>query len=141
MLGFAALEGHINAIADDFAHRQELSAHEVAFLLEKDIRLENGEFTVKESLKMQRLDDRIQFLYHRFSGQPINRDASWWTDLKGAMKLRNELTHPKTPAAIAEDAVKRALQAIIDGLDAIYQGIYKAKFPPAGRGLQSKLTF
>jgi hypothetical protein len=53
MLGFSALEAHINAMCKEFAERPELSAHEKALLLEQDVKLHNGEFKLG-GLKMYR---------------------------------------------------------------------------------------
>lgn len=141
MLGFCALEAHTNAIADDFVPAAGLAVHEKAFLTERDVRLEKGEFVVSETLKMPRLEDRIEFLHYRFSGKRLNRSAASWSELASAAKLRNALTHPKAATALSEEAVKRALQSIVDTIDTLFQAIYKSKFPAAGRGLQSKLTF
>jgi hypothetical protein len=141
MVGFCALEAFINAIADDFIQGGQLAVHEKAFLLEREPRLDNGEFKVSDTLKMSRLEDRIGFLHRRFSGRALDRTASWWSELSTALKLRNALTHPKDMTPISADAVERALQAIVDSIDAIFQAVYKAKFPAAGRGLQSKMNF
>src|SRR5262249_138634 len=49
----------------------------------------------RRSFKMFRLEDRIKYLSKRFSVTAIDKNASYWADLKSAMKLRNSLTHPK----------------------------------------------
>jgi hypothetical protein len=141
MLGFCALEAHVNSVADDFAGINDLSVHEKGLMLEKDVRFDDGHFVLTDNLKMARLDERIQFIYRRFSGDALDRSASWWSELRSALKLRNELTHPKDVTDVDVSTTNRALQAIIDTIDAIYQAVYKAKFPAAGRGLLSKLTF
>ena len=59
-----------------------------------------------------------------------------------AARLRNSLTHPKADLpSIGENAVKRALNAIIELLNHMYMGIYKKKLPAYNRGLSSKLSF
>ena len=90
---------------------------------------------------MTRLEDRIQFLHARFGGKPIDVSQKWWPQLGDAMKLRNQLTHPKEVVVITEDATSRAIQTIIDTLDGLYQVIYKRGFPSAGLGLDSRLNF
>jgi hypothetical protein len=141
MLGFCSLEAHVNAIADDFANREDLTPHDKSILFEKDVRLDNGEFKIVDSLKMTRLEDRIQFMCYRLSGTRLDRNAKWWAELSAAMKLRNKLTHPKEATPITEESVKRALQSIIDMIDYLYKEIYKRGFPSAGYGLQSRLSF
>lgn len=113
LLGFASFEAYIASMCDDFTVLDNLSAHERGLLQEKDVRLQEGEFVVSNTLKMVRLEDRIEFLHMRFSGQKIDRSASWWSDLKAAINLRNELTHPKNAPSISSNAVARALQAIV----------------------------
>jgi hypothetical protein len=140
MLAFCALEAHINATADEFAERPELSIHERGVLLEQDIRFEMGEFRAA-GLRMMRLEDRILFLHIRFGGKPLDRSASWWSELSRAIILRNRLTHPKEVPVITVDGVRRALQAIITGIDVLFQAVYHRPFPVANRGLHSRLTF
>jgi hypothetical protein len=141
MLGFSALEAHLNAIAEDFETRKELTPHETAVLLEKTVRLEDGEFKVTPKLQMSRIEDRIQLLHRKFAGVPADKSSLWWMHLMTALNLRNELTHPKGVPTITRDAVSRALQAIVDALDAIYKAVYKRRFPAASRGLQSRVDF
>jgi hypothetical protein len=140
MLAFSSLEAHVNAIGDDFLSRPEVSIHEKAILLEQEVRLENGQFVIKQVPRMIRLEDRIRFLHVRF-GASFDSSASHWAQLADATKLRNQLTHPKELVLISKESVGRAIQAIIDTLNALYQVIYKRTFPPASLGLHSKLTF
>lgn len=140
MLAFCALEAHTNAIADEFSARPELTVHERAVLLEQEVRLDKGEFKTG-GLKIYRLEERILFLHQRFSSRPLDRTETWWGDLSVAIDLRNQLTHPKGKPGVKLDDVKRAIQAIVTGLDVLYRAIYQRPFPAANRGLQSRLTF
>ena len=142
LLAFCALEAHVNAAASDFAGRSDLSPHDRSVLFEQEVRLENGEFVLKpDQLKMVRLEDRILFLYQRISGKSADRTATWWAELGQAIDLRNRLTHPKKVPTISVKVVERAIQAVIDTMDAVYRAIYNEKFPPSARGLQSVLNF
>ena len=141
MLVFSSLEAHINSISEDFKDRPELCQHERGLLLEKDVRLENGAFVLKHSLKITRLEDRIKFLHLRFSGEPIDTSGPHWSRLVDALTLRNSLTHPKKSIEITENNVAQAIQAIIDIIDDLYRAIYNSPFPAANRGLGSKLSF
>lgn len=140
MLGFCALEAHINSVTDELAVRSEINIHERGLLLEQDVRLENGEFKLG-GLKMARLEDRILFLHHRFSGSHLDKTDGWWGDLINAIGLRNRLTHPKAAADIKIDDVKRALDAIINSIDVVYKAVYNKPFPYANLGLHSQLDF
>jgi hypothetical protein len=143
LLVFCALDAHLNAIAMDFERRKGVfSPHDRSVLFEYDVRLEDGEFVSKETvLKMWRLDDRIQFLHKRLSGKTVDKSVSWWSELGRAIDLRNKLTHPKTVPTISTENVTRAIQAVIDTLDALYLAVYRTKFPAANRGLLSDFSF
>lgn len=142
MLAFCALEAHVNAIAEEFSRRTDLSANEQGVLREKEVRLVDGEFIVTASLRMTRLEDRIEFLYIKFSGKKIDKSStSWRGQLNAAINLRNRLTHVREVPAISESDVKRAVEAVIATLSALYKAIYNSKFPPASRGLKSKYSF
>lgn len=141
LLSFSALEAHVNSIGAEFSSSSSLSVHEQALLLERDVRLVYGEFQLQKGLKMSKLEDRIEFLHTKFSGKPLDRRSSWWSQLGVAIDLRNQLTHAKTVPTITLSAVQSAILAIVATLDAIYQAIYKRTFPTGGMGLQSALTF
>lgn len=67
MLSFCALEAQVNSIGEEFSIRTDLSAHEQGIILERNVKLENGEFKLQSNLKMARLEDRIEFLHTKFS--------------------------------------------------------------------------
>ena len=139
-LGFCALEAHVNAIAEDFLTRPDLSPHERSLLSEKKVELADGVFTLTKQMQIYRLEDRLLFLCHRFSNKrPLDRTASYWSQFKDALALRNGLTHPKAPAVVSEASVERALLAILQILDVVYKRIYGKKYPARKRGLQSTI--
>jgi hypothetical protein len=84
MLAFCALEAHVNSIGEEFSNGIVLSIHEKGMLLERDVRLEDGEFRLKENLKITRLEDRIQLLHAKFSGKSLDTSSEWWTKLTTA---------------------------------------------------------
>lgn len=142
MVGFAAFEAHVNAIADDFLSRSDLDPHQRGVLAEHVVDLIDGEFKESTSLKIWRLEDRVLFLCRQFSRKPLDRTASYWSDFVEASKLRNSLIHPKPdPPTIGPAATGRALKAIIELLAFMFANIYRRKLPVYRRGLCSKLTF
>jgi len=141
LIGVCALEAHVNAVADEMLLRDDLSILERSILLEKDVALENGELVPKEQLKMYRLRDRMLFIYHRFSGKPLDRTSQWWCQLMTALRTRNDLVHPKDPLVLTEEMAETALQAILDSLDALYMALYKTHYPALGRRLDSSMIF
>lgn len=141
MLSFCALEAHINLIGEELSVRSDLSAHEKSVLLERDVRLEDGEFRIQNALKMVRLEDRIEFLHTRFSKKPVDKSAVWWGQLISAIRLRNELTHAKTIPSVNQSSVQNAIQAILGALDALARAIYNKKLPVTEMGLNSRMHF
>ncbi len=143
-LGFSALEAHVNAIAEEMSLRKELTINDLSILLERESVLTNGEFKLG-TLKIYRLQDRIEYLLTRFSRRPIDKTSSqWlttWSSFSAAAKLRNSLIHPKEPTALDAAAVQRALTAILGILQLLYQSVYRSKYPGHGRGLDSVMNF
>ena len=141
-LAFCSIEAHLNAVCEELASHKEFSApHDLGVLREKDVRLEDGEFKLK-GLRIYPLEERLTFVHRRVSGKTPDKQSRWWSDLVAAVALRNRLTHPKeNPPSVNIQNVKSALSAIIEAIDVLYQAVYSRPFPPAKRGLQSKLTF
>ncbi len=54
MLSFCALEAQVNSIGEEFSIRTDISAHERGLILERDVKLEKGEFRLQSSLKSKR---------------------------------------------------------------------------------------
>jgi len=141
MIGFCSFEAQVNAIADEMSVGHGLSVHDQAVLQEKDVRLENGKFSLKKGLKVYRLEDRVMFLYARFSTVKLDKTEAWWGAFQCAVILRNQLTHPKAVPAISVDAVRHALAAIIEATDRLYRAVYRKPFPAAVKGLHSTMDF
>ena len=143
-LSFCALEAHVNAMGEEFAIASHLNlpVHGKGVLLEKDVKMEGGEFTLTPSLRMARLEDRVDFLHVSVAGKQMDRSAtSWRGRLSSAVTLRNKLTHARQVPAISEADVQRAIEAIVGTLDALFRALYNRGLPSASRGMRSKLTF
>lgn len=141
VLAFCALEAHVNAVSDEMALQKGLTVHEKSILLEREVRLDNGQYKLKNDLKIHRLEDRMLFLFARFTKSTLDKDAPWWAKLKESLKVRNQISHPKDVTTLTKQDVATSIQAIVDCLDALYQAIYGKRLPAAARGLQSKMTF
>jgi hypothetical protein len=140
MLGFCALEAHVNAVCAEMKDLKGIDLQGRALMSEADIKLIGGRF-VLHGKKLCRLEDRVEFLCRQFGGKPLDRDAKWPDALAGAVSLRNDLTHPKDVPAITSGAVTAALNAILETINAIYLAVYKRPFPALNRGLGSRLEF
>jgi hypothetical protein len=141
LLGYCALEAHINSVGADFVERKDLSLLHQSILQERDVALKSGQFELTESLKVYRLEDRFEFICRFFSGQPLDKSKQWWGTLKDGLKLRNGITHPREPKGVSEQVVARILDAILESLDALYVAVYRKSYPGKGRKLDSRLDF
>jgi hypothetical protein len=141
LIGFAALEAHVNSVANDFSDRRELTILDKSIFFEKDYKLEKGQYILAENLKMYRLEERYEFIYRKYSRKPVDTNANWWSLLKQGIDLRNKLTHPKTTVIIRPKEVENTLNAIIDAIDNLYKAVYRRPYPLKKRGLLSNMDF
>lgn len=141
MVGFCALEAEVNSVCEEMSKVSGLSVHEVSLLLEREVKLYDGIFILTKNLKMFRLEDRIEFLVKKFSTINLDKQSTWWNDLKSATAIRNKLTHPKDVTDISDASVSKALEAIILTVDVVYRAVYKKAYPALGMGLGSTLNF
>jgi hypothetical protein len=139
LLGYCALEAHINNVAADFADRTEFNLLERSILQERDVTLKNGQFEITQTLKMFRLEERFEFLYRRFKTQPLNKAEPWWGLLKAGLDIRNAITHPRAHVIVTEKEVTDSLNAVLEAIDALFQAVYKKPYPGKGRQLDSIL--
>lgn len=141
VLGIAAFEAHLSAIAAEFQDREELSVLEKSLLWEREIQISEGIFELTNKPKFYRAEDRYEYMYRRFGGAPVDKSCNWWAGLKTGIKLRNKLLHSKESPNVTLADVERALEAVISALDSLYRSIYKRRFPAAKLGCKSRLTF
>ncbi len=121
--------------------RDDLTILDRSILSEKEFRLEKGEFIVVPTLKIYRLEDRLQFLFHRFGKATCARTLSCWNDFQAALDLRNRIVHPKDKPEVTEALVQRSLASILALLNDLYTALFKKGLPGFGRGLTSSMTF
>ena len=141
LLGYCALEAHINNIAADFADRPEMTILAQGILQERGVTLKNGQFELTSTLKIFRLEDRFEFIYRRFRKQSLNRADPWWGHLKAGLDIRNGITHPRSPRTVTEKDVTDSLNAVLEAIDVLFQAVYKKPYPGKGRRLDSLLEF
>lgn len=141
MLAFSSLEAHVNAVADEFSNRPELSVHEKGVLTERSIQLQDGIFILTQNLQIWRMEDRISMLHQKFSNNGSDVGAQWRSKLATAIDLRNKLTHPKIVPLITIGAVEKAIEAVLETIDALYVALYNRSLPAANLGLASTLDF
>ena len=141
VIGVCALEAQVNALSQELALRDGLSILDQSILLEKDYSLDKGVFNLTAKLKMYRLEDRVVFIFKRFTARAEVNKEVWWGQVKAAIDLRNDIVHPKTVADLSEERVERALSAVLECVNELYQGLFHKPYPGYGRKLASLLTF
>ncbi|MDK8172186.1 hypothetical protein QP735_06540 [Curtobacterium citreum] len=139
MVGFSALESHLNGIADELSSRPQSNLLHNAVLLEKDVKIETGVWKLGRD-KFYRLEDRIAFLAAEYAGRAPS-EFTWWSSLKDGMKVRNSLVHPREVVVLSVSDVRRFLDAIVRALNDIYLSVFKKGHPAYQRGLQSTMSF
>ena len=141
LLAICALEAYINGISEEITLAKAFPIHEKGLLLEKQIKLEKGEWSITSNLKISRLTDKIELLYRRHTGTELNDTHSWWTTLKNGIDFRNKLTHPKEEVKLSDAFNEKVIQTVIECVSILYKAIYKRQFPKSTLSLISKLDF
>lgn len=138
LIGISALEAYVNGIVDEVSLMNNFGIAEMSLLKEKDMSLIDGEYQLKDNLKMRRLVDRVSLLYRKYT-QQIPKDTFWWIDLNNSIKTRNKMVHPKESIALSENEVDKYLTAILNCINDLFKAIYKKGLPTFGLELTSKL--
>lgn len=140
MVGFSALESHINGIADELSARPQMDLLNRSLLLEKSVKLVKGQWQLGATSQYFSLEDRISFLLHTYAGRD-QVTYSWWSELLSGVHVRNELVHPRDAVQLRSPEVERFLRAIIEALNDMYLAVFGKGHPSFNRGLQSVLLF
>jgi len=140
VLGFSALESHVNGVAEELSLRKNLSLLDEAVLCESALKLQGGEWRTTGETKYYRLEDRLAFLFSRFASIRA-QDLTWWSVLHEAVEARNGLVHPRAALVVTTQDVQRFLNSIIEALDDLYRAVFRRGHPAHGRGLDSTMTF
>ena len=139
VIGVSSIEAHINSISEEMLQRNDLDILAKSVLSECEYRLEDGEFVLKENLRMYRLLDRFEFIYNQFGHYKLDKDEPWWGELNQTINLRNDLMHPKEQVSLSYSTIRRALLSILGGLDSIFNCLYGEDYPASGRRLHSNI--
>lgn len=139
LLGFSALEAHVNGIADEVSTWAGTDIHERGVLTERAVNLSSGSWKLGPS-QYYRLEDRLAYLLNKHGGTQLN-GYPWWSELKSGMSKRNNVVHPRGEVTLDIDDVRRHLRSIVDALNDLYVAVYGKAHPAHGRGLDSNLTF
>jgi hypothetical protein len=142
VLGFAALEAYVNGIADELLVDAGTPVMDRGILSEREVGLVDGQFRVlPDRLKIYRLEDRIQFLYRKYTKRAVDKNTEWWKEILSGIHLRNQLVHPKDLPSLSSKKMEQILKAIVKTIDVLFHAVYKEGFPIAGKGINSSMTF
>lgn len=140
IVGFSALESHINGIADELSARAQTDLLARSILEEKQVILDKGHWKLGNKEQFFRLEDRISYLlnnyYQKGAGTP-----GWWSELMLGIKARNGLVHPRSAVKLESQDVQRYLIAIIEALNDLYNAVFGKGHPSYNRQLQSTMIF
>lgn len=139
LLAMSALEAYVNAVSEELVLNFKLNIYEKSFLSEKNIVLEKGVPKLGTSLKMQRLIDRIAFIYSKYSMKELSDSDTWYAEIKQTIELRNNLVHPKKVVSIKCSQIEKSLLSVLHTVNAIYLAVYKKKVPIFNYGIQSRI--
>lgn len=134
---FFFLEAEINYLSSHFKDSRDFDLNERSLLSEKEVSLEKGAFRLTGKDKYFRLDDRIEFLIVKFSGSSTALSDPWYADLRLAIKLRNQLVHPREMHDLKVVDVERCIGSVVLCLSALYRAIFRKDFPLAVLGLHT----
>lgn len=132
---FFFLEAEINYIGAHFKDHPDFDLSERSLLSEKEIRIDKGVFYLSNADKFFRLEDKIEFLLARFSGNLTKNKGSWYADLRLSIQLRNSIVHPKDVRLIGEDDCTRCILSVLGCISALYRAVFNKDFPLIKLGL------
>jgi hypothetical protein len=131
LLSWAAFEGWINKTSLDFAKSsKELCTHEKAFLFEKRVFLEKGQFRISGADKYESSESKLEFLLTTIAKSNLDKSTKHWQEFLEAKKVRDSLIHPKDNR-FEEYGIQKAedtIKILSYYLNALSNKIYHKKF-------------
>jgi hypothetical protein len=137
---FSCLEGMLTHVFDHFTKRDDFDIFEQSIMQEKSVRLLHGKPSLGEQ-RFQSIEDRVQFLFWRFTGQEFDKNKTWWPDFANAVSVRNSIMHPKKKGEITAQDAERAILAIIATLDDLMLTVFKKNGQKPGEGLRQVIRY
>lgn len=101
--------------------------------------MDKGVPKLGKGLKMQRLIDRIAFIYSKYSIKELSDADLWYMEIKQTIDLRNGLVHPKSVVQVTYTQIEKALWNVLNTVNALYLAVYKRKVPIYNYGIQAKV--
>ncbi|HKU73123.1 MAG TPA: hypothetical protein VJR02_04350 [Pyrinomonadaceae bacterium] len=102
VIGFTAVDAYLKTVAD--------------------------QLEMPSNQKKAPIDKRIEYLFRKFSTEPLDQTSRSWNEFKRALKLRDELRRPRTPSYIDVTVTERALGSIWSLLNTLNNDIYGSRW-------------
>jgi len=131
---FSCLEGMLTHIFEHFFESKNFDLFEKSIMQERSVKLVRGQPYLGDQ-RFQSIDDRLQFLFWKFSGEEFDRGKTWWPNFANAVTIRNGIMHPKKKADITAKDAERAISAIVAALDELMVTVFGSKWPKANKGI------
>jgi hypothetical protein len=136
---FSCLEGMLTHIFDHFKEDRNFDIFEQSIMQEKVVKLARGQPCLGDQ-RFQSIDDRVQFLFWKFSGEEFDKGRQWWSEFANAVHLRNCIMHPKDKSEISAQDAERAIVAVIAALDDLMFTVFSRRWPKAMKGTVPSFT-
>ncbi|MGV2114246.1 hypothetical protein ACQZ46_23650 [Agrobacterium salinitolerans] len=135
IFAFSCLEGMLTDVFEHFAgNATNFDIFEQSIMNEKAVKVQRGRPVLAEQ-RFQSIEDRLQYLFWKFSGEEFDTNKSWWPFFAEAVRLRNGLMHPKQSSAIETADAERALTAVLDAVNDLIETVFGKPWPKAMKGL------
>ncbi|MFC3632027.1 hypothetical protein ACFOM8_21645 [Paracoccus angustae] len=131
---FSCLEGMLTHIFEHFIESRNFDVFEQSIMQEKSVKLIRGQPCLAEQ-RFHSIDDRLMFLFWKFSGVQFDKGKAWWPPFAGAVGIRNGIMHPKEEARITAQDAEKSVSAIVDALDDLMLTVFGKRWPKANKGL------
>ncbi|MER8802251.1 hypothetical protein [Mesorhizobium sp. M0998] len=138
-LAFSFLEGTLAYVFNHFAETKQFDVFERSVMTETDIKIVKGEPTIRGA-KYRSIDERLHFLFWRFSHKQFDTNQAWWPLLSGAITARNQIMHPKVGVELTVTDAENCLMAIMNATNALFLTVFGKPWPKAKKGLHSSVT-
>lgn len=129
-----AMEAFVNYIADTFEKGGNFTAHEIAFLTDKNLTFSQKSWSIKEKTEYHKVEDKIRFLLSKFSPNFDFNNQSW-SSLMALKDIRDSLIHPRnaedeTTANEYRKILSTGLHGVISIMNSVSEAIFKKPLRP-----------
>lgn len=125
----SAIEAFVNYVGDAFAQSGSLEPFEIALLTDRQFALKGGKFDVLDKMEYHRLEDKLRFLFCKFTPNFEFEKIPSWSRLIEFKRFRDSLTHPRQD----EDETKleeyktktvKGISSVIEIMNHLCKGVF-----------------